>query len=265
MSIHRHTTALLGLILAIACHVWVDAAKAESSESGISTGSIRVASKESEFERLMAVARATRQGSGSKVRRLAIDSRPAIGTEHASLYLIEIASFECPYCRRHWLDTMPALRRQYVDSGRVRYVFVDVVLDPLHKHAHAAAEAAHCANEQGRYEAFRDRIYVNQKAIDESFLEAHAQSVKLDLPAFRRCMESGRYKTQVEDDSALARELRVRGTPSFFWARAEPNHTDVRLVGRISGIRPVEDFAQQFDALQDHEKEATATLIESVN
>ena len=261
--IHRHASAFLGLALAIVCHVWINSALAESAEADISTQSVRVDSKQSEFERLMAVARATHQGSGSKVRRLEIDGRPAIGTEQAPLYLIEIASFECPYCRRHWIDTMPALRQDYIDSGRVRYVFIDVVIDPTHKHAHAAAEAAHCANEQGRYAEFRNRIFVNQKAIDGAFLEAHAQAIKLDIPEFRRCLASGRYKPQVESDTSLARELRVRGTPSFFWARAEPGRTDVRVVRRVSGASPVEDFARQFDALHKRNKETTATLVDS--
>jgi protein-disulfide isomerase len=265
MSAYRHITALFGLVIAIMCHVWIDEARAESSGSGTAARSVRIDSKQSEFERLMAVARQTRQGTGARVSHLSIENRPAIGDENAPLVLVEIASFECPYCRRHWLDTMPELRQRYIDSGRVRYVFVDVVLDPAHKHAHAAAEAAHCANEQGGYAEFRNRIYVNQKAIDESFLEAHAQAVNLDMPEFRRCMESGRYKTQVEDDTTLVRELRVRGTPSFFWARAEQNRTDVRLVRRLSGIRPIEDFARQFDALNKKNNEATATLIDSLH
>lgn len=261
----KRTGVLPGIVLVIVCQGLASAILAASPDPTESMLSARSNTPQSEFERLMAVARQTRQGTGARVSHLSIENRPAIGDENAPLVLVEIASFECPYCRRHWLDTMPELRQRYIDSGRVRYVFVDVVLDPTQKHAHAAAEAAHCANEQGRYAEFRDRIYVNQKAIDESFLEAHAQSVNLDLPAFQRCMASGRNKTQVEDDTALARELRVRGTPSFFWARAEPTHTVVRLVRRVSGIRPVEDFVQQFDALQNHKMEATATLIESVN
>lgn len=258
-----HTAAFLGLALAIVCHGWIDVAKADSSESTESMISVRVDSNQSEFERLMAVARATRQGSGSNVRRLTIDGRPAIGAEEAPLILIEMASFECPYCRRHWLDTMPALRQRYIDSGRVRYVFVDVVLDPMHKQAHAAAEAAHCANEQGLYAEFRNRVYRHQKATDGAFLESHAQAVALNVPDFRRCMASGRYKKQVANDTKLARKLRVRGTPSFFWARTEPGRTNVRLVQRVSGIRPIEEFSRQFDALHKHNQAVTATVVDS--
>lgn len=261
----KRTGVLPGIVLAIVCQGLASAILAASPDPTESMLSARSNTPQSEFERLMAVARQTRQGTGARVSHLSIENRPAIGDENAPLVLVEIASFECPYCRRHWLDTMPELRQRYIDSGRVRYVFVDVVLDPAHKHAHAAAEAAHCANEQGGYAEFRNRIYVNQKAIDESFLEAHAQAVNLDMPEFRRCMESGRYKTQVEDDTTLVRELRVRGTPSFFWARAEQNRTDVRLVRRLSGIRPIEDFARQFDALNNKNNEATATLIESLH
>ena len=261
----KRTGVLPGIVLAIVCQGLASAILAASPDPTESMLSARSNTPQSEFERLMAVARQTRQGTGARVSHLSIENRPAIGDENAPLVLVEIASFECPYCRRHWLDTMPELRQDYIDSGRVRYVFIDVVLDPAHKYARKAAEAAHCANEQGQYAEFRNRIYVNQKAIDESFLEAHAQAVNLDMPGFRRCMESGRYKTQVEDDTTLVRELRVRGTPSFFWARAEPGRTDVRLVRRVSGVRPVEDFARQFNALHKQKQEATATLIDSLH
>lgn len=263
VSLLERTAAFLGLLVTVVSVGWGNLAIADGPDAGKSTPSVRVDTTQSEFDRLMAVARNTRQGTGSKVRRLSIAGRPTIGAKEAPLILIEIASFECPYCRRHWLDTMPALQQRYVDNGQLRYVFVDVVIDPDHKHAGAVTEAAHCANEQGQYAAFRDRIYKNHKAIDAAFLEAHAQAVALDLPKFRRCIASGRYKTRVEDDTLLARKLRVRGTPSFFWARAEPNRTDVQLVRRVSGIRPLEEFAQQFDTLQRYNQAATAGLVGS--
>jgi hypothetical protein len=61
----------------------------------------------------------------------------------------------------------------------------------------------------------------------------------------------------------LARKLRIRGTPSFFWARAEPDRTDVELVRRVSGVRPPEDFARQFDTLHRHNRAATAALADN--
>ena len=243
------TVACLSLILLIASPVWAYAASPDSPQPGESQTNVT----QNEFERLMAIARMTQQGAGSKIRRLNIDARPTLGAEDAQLIIVEIASFECPYCRRHWLDTMPALRKRYIETGKLRYVFIDTVIDPRHQHAKAAAEAAHCANEQGRYAAFRDRIYRQQKAIAAEFLEAHAQAVGIDLPAFKRCMTSGRHKTRVDDDTALGRRLRVRGTPSFFWGRTEPGRTDIRLLRRISGAQPVEHFAQQFNALYGHD------------
>ena len=249
----------LSLILMIVCPIWEVAAAADSSQLGES----QTDTTQSEFERLMAVARKTQQGASSSVHRIDIADRPALGAEDAPLVIVEIASFECPYCRRHWLDTMPTLRQHYIETGKLRYVFVDVVIDPRHRHALAAAEAAHCANEQGRYVAFRDRIYRNQKAIAVELLEAHAQAVGIDLPEFRRCIASGHYRTQVEGDTELGRRLRVRGTPSFFWAKAEPGRTDVRLVRRTSGARPMEHFTRQFDALYDQNPAATATMVEA--
>jgi len=255
----RTTRLQVGVICAVLATVAV-AAGDPSPRLGSDDES---AEQNSEFERLMAVARQTQQGAGSTVHRMDTEGRPALGDEDAPLVIVEVGSFECPYCRRHWLDTMPALRKRYVETGKLRYVFIDTVIDPGHHHAKAAAEAAYCANEQGLYAAFRDRIYRHQKAIAVEFLEAHAQAVGLDLPAFRDCMTSGRHAARVDDDAALGRRLRVRGTPSFFWARAEPGRTAVRLVRRTSGARPVEHFAQQFDALYERHPAATGTMAES--
>ena len=254
----RTLVLLIGLLLAIALLGSIDAAAADALDSGKSMRPEPADATQSEFERLMAIAHMTRQGTNSKVRRLEIDGRPALGAEDAPLVLVEVASFECPYCRRHWLDTMPALQQRYVETGQIRYVFIDVVIDPRQEHAQTATEAAHCANEQGRYVAFRDQIFRNQKAISAVFLEDHAQAAGLDLSEFRRCMAGRRYRMQVENDMALARKLRIRGTPSFFWARAESGRTNVRPIRRVSGIRSIEEFAQAFDALHKHNAVAAA-------
>ena len=249
----------LSLILVIVCPVLAIATAANSSVQGES----RTDTTQSEFDRLMAVARKTQRGTASTVGRIDIADRPSLGAEDAPLVIVEVASFECPYCRRHWLDTMPTLRQRYIGTGKLRYVFIDVVIDPRHRHAQAAAEAAHCADEQGQYTEFRDRIYRNHKAIAAEFLEAHAQAVGIDLPEFKRCIASGSYRTQVEGDTELGRRLRVRGTPSFFWARAEPGRTDVRLVQRISGARPMEHFTRQFDALYEQNPPAKGNMVEA--
>ena len=249
----------LGLILMIVGPTWEVTAAADSPQLGES----QTDTTQSEFARLMAVARKTQQGAGSTIHRIDIEGRPSLGAEDAPLVIVEVGSYECPYCRRHWLDTMPTLRQHYIETGKLRYVFVDVVIDPRHQHAQAAAEAARCANEQGRYAAFRDRIYRNQKAIAAELLEAHAHAVGIDVPEFGRCIASGRYQTQVEGDTELGRRLRVRGTPSFFWARAEPDRTDVRPVRRFSGARPMEHFTRQFDALYEQNPAATGTVAEA--
>lgn len=262
-SSRKRTGVLPGFVLATVCQGLASAILAASTDPTKSMLSARTDAPQSEFERLMAVARETRQGAGTRVRHLSIENRPAIGNENAPLVLIEVASFECPYCRRHWLEAMPALRRSHINAGRLRYVFVDVALDPTHVNAKAVAEAAHCANEQGQYAAFRNRIFTNQKATSAAFLEAHAQAVSLDIKAFRHCMASGRYKAQVENDVRLMRALRVRGTPSFFWARRESDRSDVRLIRRISGVQSFDEFAGQFDALQKMDKTTTTTVVDT--
>jgi protein-disulfide isomerase len=148
------------------------------------------------------------------------------------------------------LETFPDIKRDYIDPGRVRYVFFDFVLDPEHTYAQAAAEAAHCAAEQGKYSEFRQQLYRNQKALAPMFLQAHAETVGIQVTPFRECVESARYRTKVQADLHLSKTLRIRGTPTFFLGHLKDGGRKAEIAHRISGSRPFELFAEHFDALE---------------
>jgi protein-disulfide isomerase len=171
--------------------------------------------------------------------------------------MVEFGGYQCGYCRKHYFDAMPAIKSKYIDTGKLRYVFFDVALDPSHEHAAKATEAAYCAHEQGGYWAYRGQLYQNNKALAPEFLGAHARAVGLDGDSFDACFESGRYADKPLTDRTLSRKLRVRGTPSFFLARPEgENGQRLMLVKRISGARSMEFFAAQLDPLVNEERVA---------
>jgi protein-disulfide isomerase len=224
------------------------AAPAEMQATG-GTEDTTADERAAERARLMAIVRERQKPSRAAKGTVDIAGRPAIGSRDAPLAIVEFSSLQCAFCRRHASETMPGLKERFVDTGDVLYVFVDIALDPAQAHAQRAAEAAHCAGEQDRYWAFRQRLLGHQKALAPVFLDAHAGAVGLDLERLGTCLDDGRYLARTRQDLALARELRVHGTPTFFLGRVHPGAGAVSIVRRISGAQPLELFAQDIDAL----------------
>lgn len=236
----------LRLWLVISLMVFAPSIMAE----GIGSPSEPSLDNQAEMVRLMAIAKKAQPAARPYSGTLDIEGHPALGRYDAPLVLVEFGSYQCPYCRRHFLDTMPGIKSTYIATGRLRYVFFDFALDPRHEHAAKAAEAAHCAHEQNSFWDFRGQLFRNSKALAPELLAAHARSVGMDEVAFAACLESGRHAAKPIADRALSRKFRIRGTPSFFLAR--PDGEDGRrltLVRRISGARSMEFFAGQLDPL----------------
>ncbi len=82
-----------------------------------------------------------------------------LGQPEAPVTLIEFSDYQCPFCRRFFQTTLPTLKTEYIDTGKLRYVFRDFPLDQIHPYARKAAEAAHCAGDQGKYRAKVQKNY----------------------------------------------------------------------------------------------------------
>jgi protein-disulfide isomerase len=216
--------------------------------SSIPPAEERTEEEQEELARLLAIATKAKSGSRKYSAELDISAHPFIGSVDAPLVMIEFGSYQCGFCRKHFAKTFPELKRTYVDSGKLRYVFYDMALDKRHTHAAKAAEAAHCANEQGEYLAYRSALFDSNKVAAE-FLSEHAATVGLDTADFTRCLDSERYRALPEADRLLGRKLRVRGTPSFFLGQLHPDGKRVTVVQRIGGARPFALFAEQLDTL----------------
>lgn len=213
--------------------------------------------KQADIARLLEIAKRGRAAVRPFDGALDVAGHPAMGHTDAPLVMVEFGGYQCGYCRKHYFDTMPSIKSTYIDTGKLRYVFFDFALNPRHKHAAKAAEAAHCAHEQGAYWAYRGQLFHNSKALAPEFLSAHARQVGLDGAAFDACLESGRHADKPPADRTLSRKLRVHGTPSFFLARPDgENGQRLTLVKRISGARSTEFFAAQLDPLL-HETSVT--------
>ena len=116
---------------------------------------------------------------------LPIGGYPSRGSQSARLVLIEFTDYQCPFCGRHFQQTSPQIDRDYVNTGRVRHVLRDFPLESIHKDAFKAAEAAHCAGDQGQYWQMHDRLFNSQNAQTADHRASYAGALGLDVPSRR--------------------------------------------------------------------------------
>jgi protein-disulfide isomerase len=173
---------------------------------------------------------------------------PSRGRADAPVTIVEFSDFQCPFCARHYRETMPLIDREYIQTGKVRYVFRDFPIESLHPQAARAHEAAHCAGEQQQYWPMFDRLFADPRRHAFEDLLAHAGALGLDRDRFRRCLESGRHRATVERGIAEAVEAGARGTPTIFLGRSGDGST-LRATRIIRGAHPYPRFREAIEAL----------------
>ena len=164
-------------------------------------------------------------GAAAQSGFISIDDDPILGNPEAPVTIIEFADYQCPMCRAFWKETMPRIKEQYVDTGKVQIVFRDFPQSAPHPEASAAAMAAECAEDQGKYWEYHDKIFEEQDRRSRggdvvrfrtADLKRWGKDVGLDTAAFDECVDSERHKAEVEADYADASGVGVNGTPFFF-------------------------------------------------
>ena len=146
---------------------------------------------------------------------VSVDDDPFIGDENAKIIVIEFSDFQCPFCKRAAETSVKDLRTQYVDTGKIKFVFVDYPLG-FHPEAQKAAEASECAHEQGKFWEYHDKIFENQQSLSVANEKQWAKDLGLDSAKFDNCLDSGKYAEEVKKDAADGAKAGVSGTPTFF-------------------------------------------------
>lgn len=144
-----------------------------------------------------------------------------LGNPDAPVTIVEFTDYQCPFCARHALETMPQIKANFVDTGLVRYVIMDFPIVNNHPQATKAAEAARCAGDQDAYVEMHNLIFVNQQQWSRNntapnLFISYAEQIGLDMATFSQCLESDRYETAVLANLQTGVDLGIRGTPSFF-------------------------------------------------
>jgi protein-disulfide isomerase len=149
---------------------------------------------------------------------------------------------------------LPQIEKEYIQTGKVRYVQRDFPIESIHKDAFKAAEAARCAGDQGKYWEMHDRLFANQQALGLKDLPQHAEALGLDASRFQQCVESGKYASAVRKDLADGQAAGVTGTPTFFLGLSDPNSSTVKVLRTLIGAQSYGTFKEAIDSLPSSQK-----------
>lgn len=172
------------------------------------------------------------------------NASPYLGDENAPITLVEFGDYQCFFCHKFFNETESAILKNYVETGKVKIIFKDFTI--IGPDSIAAANAAHCAKDQGKFWEYHDTLYNNwggennDWASSENLLK-FAQSIELNEESFVKCMVEKKYDQLVTSSNNDARTLGLTGTPGFFIIGPDNQIT------KIPGAQPYESFQRIFD------------------
>jgi protein-disulfide isomerase len=164
---------------------------------------------------------------------VSVEGAPFKGPANAPITIVEFSDFQCSYCKRV-VNVLDQVLERYPDQ--VKLAFRDFPIVNIHPHAGKAAEAAHCAAEQGKFWEFHDLLFEKQETIPTANFAEHAKALGLEVTTFQACIDGRKYQEKVERNYAAGVKAGVSGTPAFF------------INGRLlSGAQPLEAFKAVID------------------
>ena len=166
---------------------------------------------------------------------LLLRGESVLGSNNAPVTIVEFADFECAYCRRFHEVVLPPLKREYIDTGLVRFIHKDLPL-PFHRQAMPAAAAARCAGEQGRYWDLYSALFNQQTCLECKGVVGIAEEINLNTSALRACMQKEATETLISTNLSEAELHNIRATPTFVIG---PSRSDGKHHGDIiEGVIP---------------------------
>ncbi len=136
-----------------------------------------------------------------------------------------------------------------MQTGKVQYVFKDFPLERIHPQAFRAAEAAHCAGEQGKFWEMHAQLFADPAAVSAGDFLRLAQEVGVNLARFRACLENGTYAARVRAALAEGNRAGITGTPTFLLGFTPSSGSSVRVVTVIRGAKSFADFREAIENL----------------
>jgi protein-disulfide isomerase len=226
----------------------IDALRAEIE--ALKAGQAAMQKELGEIKEILVRATRGRTQQAFQPQDVAIADAPYLGQTDATVTLVEFTDYQCPFCRRHAAQTKPQLVKDYVETGKLKYVLREFPIASIHPQATKAAEAALCAGDQGRYWDINEVFFANQRQLGIDDIKAHAEGLGLELASFSECLDGGKYAQQVQNDLQDGTKAGVRGTPTFFLGLTDPeDQTKIRATSVLRGAQPYSAFKQAIDEL----------------
>ena len=176
---------------------------------------------------------------------LKLDGAYVLGRPDAPVTMVEFSDYECPFCRQFHMASFEQLKRDYIDTGKLRYVSRDLPLG-FHANAKPAAKAARCAGEQGRFWEMRKALIVNGNALTPELYGRLGRELRLDERTYQECLAGDRHDKAIADQVAQANGLGISGTPTFVVGRSNGDSVDGQ---RIVGAQPLATFEARIKEL----------------
>lgn len=172
---------------------------------------------------------------------------PLLGSASAPITIIEFGDYQCSNCKKWFLNTKPDIVTNYINTGKVNLIFVDIAF--LGEDSIPASRATYCAEEQERYWDYHGFLYSNQMAIDNGWaniasLKGYANNLGLNMELFVSCMDSGKYEKRVQFNTEESKKNGVTGTPTFFIVN---NNDEVQE--KIFGPQPFSVFEKIIESM----------------
>jgi len=178
--------------------------------------------------------------------KLNLNGFQMLGDKNAPLTMVEFTDYQCPFCRQFHLTAYVDLKKNYIDTGKLRFYSRDLPLD-FHANAMRAAEAARCAIEQGKFWQLRDIMGADPDKLEIANLVEDASGLKMNVAAFRSCVESEKYKTSIQTDVMEAMKIGATGTPTFVVGKSTADGVDGEVV---LGAMPYPMFEEKLKEIQ---------------
>jgi len=248
-----YNNMLKGLIAAVAIAAFVGGftlGTFDESDSGLTGEELKEILSEIEIKTTAPLpAQQPGQPSAPQIIQVSLDDDPFKGNADAPVTIVEFSDFQCPFCLRFYEQTLPSIIENYVDTGKVKFVYRDLPLDSIHPNARPVHIAAECADEQGKFWEYHDILFDKQvewqrlSSSDlQSTLTQYGSDLGLESASFEACLESDVIADEVNKDTLDAARYGATGTPAFFIGNEKDGFV------KISGAQPYAAFQAVIDA-----------------
>lgn len=245
---HRNRTVIALLLLGISGSLVLGCTSYQQMQSDVKDlkAEIKTLHKDLAAIQRVLVGRGASPDSLQLPVTIRIVGNPMLGKKDAPITIAEFSDYQCPYCRKFFQETFSVLKTEYIDTGKVRYVFRDFPLEQLHANARKAHEAAYCAGDQGQYWEMHDLLFRQQTGMHVERLQQLAGELNLAPETFSACITSGQHMNEIDHNLQEGQSFSVSGTPTFFIGKS----TSEEAVNPVSlvGAQPIQAFRNAIDS-----------------